>query len=106
MVPLIDTMAVQRAITDEEVTGRIDWRPQAKDRMLGTLQGRMEGDRLTEMYTYPAEGMTATEQRVFQVGTDHISVLSGEMEERKGVWVWKDPANAVHGMRVPEVNCR
>jgi len=29
-----------------------------------------------------------------------------EGEERQVVLVMKDPANAVEGMRVPEVNCR
>jgi len=45
----------------------------------------------------------ATAQR-HALGDDHITVMSGEMEERDGTMVMKDPANAVDGIQVPEVD--
>ncbi|MGV9014121.1 MAG: hypothetical protein ACOH13_16130 [Flavobacteriales bacterium] len=100
-----DTMSITLRINNTDVEGRMDWLPGMKDRMRGTLKGTLEAGRITALYTYSAEGVQQTEQRVFKLGADNITVMSGEMEDRDGTLVMKDVANAVDGIRVPEVEC-
>ena len=100
-----DTMSIALNFSNNTITGRMDWLPGMKDKMRGTLKGNMVNGRITAQYTYAAEGVELTEERLFQLSENGITILSGEMEERDGMWVLKDPANAVEGITVPEVDC-
>ena len=100
-----DTMSITLEINNTDVQGRMDWLPGMKDRMRGTFKGTLEDGLITALYTYSAEGLQQTEQRVFKLGADNITLMSGELEERDGTMVMKDLAKAVDGMRVPEVEC-
>lgn len=101
-----DTMSITLDFANNAVEGRMDRLPGMKDKMRGTLKGTLDEGRLTALYTYSAEGVEQTEQRLFNLGEDHITILSGEMTERDGLWVLKDPDTAVEGMKVPAVDRR
>ena len=83
----------------------MDWLPGMKDKMRGTLNGTLENGLISALYTYSSEGVRQSEERMFKLRDDQITVMSGEMEERDGTMVMKDPANAVDGIQVPEVDC-
>jgi hypothetical protein len=103
---ITDSMSVMLTIQGDQVTGRMDWLPGAKDQMRGTLEGTVKNDTITARYSYTAEGANNVEERMFHLGAGYVAVLSGDMMERDGTWVLKDPAKAVEGMKVPEVECR
>ncbi|MBK8340873.1 MAG: hypothetical protein IPK99_13145 [Flavobacteriales bacterium] len=105
---IVDSMSVHLAIDvgSGHATGRLDWSPGEKDAMHGTLVGQLVGDRVVAVYTYEAEGTTNKEQRILVLGTDHVAVLTAEMQEHDGTWRIKDPHRAADGMKVPEVPCR
>ncbi len=100
-----DTMSIVLNVSNNTITGRMDWLPGMKDKMRGTLKGTIADERITALYTYSAEGVEFIEERLFQLHENGITILGGELEERDGMWVLKDPANAVEGMTVPEVDC-
>ncbi|HEX2617823.1 MAG TPA: hypothetical protein VHL57_09795, partial [Flavobacteriales bacterium] len=89
----------------DRVTGRMDWLPGAKDRMTGTLDGTRRGDLLYVLYNYKAEGTNTLDQRVFRLGANELVQLDGPTVQLESGWELKDPAQAVEGMRVPEVPC-
>jgi hypothetical protein len=102
---ITDSMSVQLTFIGDSVRGRLDWLPGAKDRMRGTLEGIRANDTIRAIYTYTAEGTKMREQRLLYLGKGYVAVLTGELEERDGLWVVADPASAKEGMQVPEVAC-
>lgn len=98
-------MSIVLNVSNNTITGRMDWLPGMKDKMRGTLKGNIVNGRITAQYAYSAEGVEFIEERLFQLHENGITILGGELEERDGMWVLKDPANAVEGMTVPEVDC-
>lgn len=104
---ITDSMVVALTFRGDQVTGRMDWLPGAKDKMMGTLEGKLKNDTISARYRYTAEGVSNVEERMLHLGADYVAVLTGDMVERDGGgWVLKDLSKAVEGLRVPEVPCR
>ncbi|HEY0975891.1 MAG TPA: hypothetical protein VGE21_00360 [Flavobacteriales bacterium] len=103
---IADSLRMRLSFRGDRAEGTYEWLPQEKDRMVGTLQGSLRNDTLTAVYTYQAEGVRSREQRLFLLKAGEAVVLSGEMVEREGLWVLRDPARAMPGMTLPEVPCQ
>lgn len=104
--PVVDSLIVRLTINGNAVTGVYNWLPSMKDKMTGTLEGTRQGNEITTIYTYAAEGTTAKEEKVFKLEADKLLVKSGELEEKNGVWTLKTKETAPYSQSLPKVACR
>lgn len=100
-----DSLSIQLHIEQDSVTGILDWLPEEKDKMKGSLKGKIAGNIIEAIYTYEAEGTTAKEEKIFKIQDNHIQMKVGELEEKQGVWVLKNKDSAAFGRPIPTVNC-
>jgi hypothetical protein len=100
-----DSSAVQITIEGNNVTGYYDWRPWEKDGAHGSLTGKKSGDMITADYKYMIEGSIQTEEVIFKMGADNLTKMEGELEEKNGKLVLKDPAKAQAGDVLKKIDC-
>lgn len=104
------TTSVQIITKGNEVTGTI-----AEERLVnganadaasGDLKGIRKGDTLIVDYTFTIEGYTETQEIVYLLQGDKLSEKSGELTEKNGKMVYKDPSKATFDKVYTKVNCQ
>lgn len=92
----------------DNVTGTLNYALKEKDSNKGTISGTMNGDVLIADYTFNAEGTTSVRQVAYQVKDGKATEGYGDMEEKNGKMVFKDPANISFGKGVvlTKVDCK
>lgn len=101
-----DSLVVKLSVVGNTATGELNWLPFEKDRMTGTFVGTVQDSILTALYTYEAEGVTATEEKIVRLLAHEISLKTGELVLQDSIWKLKDGETAAFTEIIPEVNCR
>lgn len=101
-----DITTVKLIIKGNSVSGNMEWLPWEKDRATGTLKGQKNGNEIIADYDYMIEGVNQSEEKIFILEGDKLSVKSGELEEKNGKLVMKNPAKAVIGQVLTKVACK
>ena len=102
----IDSTIVNLEITGDKVTGRMDWIPAQKDSGRGTLEGTIEGNTVTALYSYTIEGSEQAEEKIFEIRENELAVKVGELgEDQNMVLRLKDPEGAEFREILPRVPC-
>ena len=87
-----DTINLQLRIgKNQEVTGELAYLFYEKDKSNGTIVGKMFGDTLKADYTFSAEGKQNIREVVFLRKGKIVIEAYGEVEEREGKTVHKEP---------------
>lgn len=89
-----DSLLVTLTIVGNDVTGTLRWLPAEKDKMVGTLNGLLQNDTITAIYSYQAEGTNAREEKIFHLTNDSLFIKHGELIDQNGTWVIKDKRTA------------
>ena len=89
-----DVTAVQIIMDGDKVTGYMDWAPNEKDGGHGFIVGTKSGNIITADWTYMIEGSKNTEQVMLKLDGDKLSKAEGELTEKNGKLVLKNPAKA------------
>lgn len=103
-----DTFTLQLKITDASgVEGVLKYGFKEKDNNAGTIAGMMYGDTLIADYHFQAEGMTSVREVAFLVTENSATEGYGDMEDKNGKLVFKDPKGITFGKGVvmQKTNC-
>ena len=101
-----DITTVQLVIKGDEVTGKMDWLPWEKDGARGTLKGKKFGNEIKVDYDYMIEGSNQSEEKVFVLEGDKLLEKTGELEDKNGKLVMKDPTKATVTQTLNKVVCQ
>lgn len=101
-----DSLLVQLTIVGNDVTGTLRWLPAEKDKMVGTLNGILQNDTITAVYSYQAEGVNAREEKIFRLTTDSLFLAHGELVDQNGTWVLKDKHTARFTEAAGKTDCK
>lgn len=101
-----DTSTVKLEINGTEVSGEMNWIPWEKDGARGTLKGTKEGDIIKATWSYMIEGSNQAEAIEMKLEGDKLMRKVGELIDKDGVSVMKDPANAPYQETFMKVNCQ
>jgi len=93
-------------IKGDEVTGKMDWLPWEKDGARGTLKGKKSGNEIKVDYDYMIEGSNQSEEKVFVLEGDKLLEKTGELEDKNGKLVMKDPTKATVTQTLNKVVCQ
>lgn len=102
-----DTFHLKVEVFPNVVTGNLRYLFSQKDRSQGDLEGKLSGDTLFADYTFMSEGTRSVRQVAFLL-KDSIAVEGyGEVEEKDGKMVFKQPSNIdfSKGTTYREVSC-
>lgn len=99
-----DSLVVRMNLLGDLVNGIYEFTPGQKDRLSGTFQGHREGDLITALYTYQAEGTTGQVEVLFRLEPNGLRIGTGELTG-DSIRVFKDRSNAIFGPLVPAVAC-
>jgi len=100
-----DLTTVTLTIEGNKVTGKMEWLPWEKDQARGTLLGEKKGNEIVADYEYMIEGSNQLEEKVFVLEGDKLLVKSGELEDKNGKLVMKNPSKATIGQTLVKVTC-
>lgn len=70
-----DSLSLTLRTKGDTVVGRLNWRPQEKDRLQGRILGAVTGDSIHAVLTYRAEGEEAKEERSFVIEKGNLVEL-------------------------------
>lgn len=101
-----DLTTVKLTIEGDSVIGSMEWLPWEKDQARGTLKGKKNGNEIIANYDYMIEGSNQSEEKIFVLEGDKLLVKSGELEDKNGKLVMKDPAKATVGQTLTKVACQ
>ncbi len=100
-----DLTTVKFTIEGDSIIGSMEWLPWEKDQARGTLKGKKNGNEIIADYDYMIEGSNQSEEKIFILEGDKLLVKSGELEDKNGKLVLKDPAKATVGQTLVKVAC-
>ena len=104
-----DVTNIQLVISDNKVTGFMNWVPYQKDSARGTLTGTKNADgELDLLYDYMIEGNQQTETKVMKIENEKLWVKKGELTDPKndGHLVYKDLSQAKYGESIDKADCK
>ena len=105
-IQLVDSTIVNLEISGNKVIGRMDWIPAEKDSGRGTLEGTIDGNVATLLYSYTIEGSEQQQEEIFEIRGDELAIKIGELaEDQNMVLRFKNPDTAVFRDVLPRVPC-
>jgi hypothetical protein len=90
---------------DGTVTGTYDWYPYEKDGAYGTLTGKVVGNEIIALYDYTIEGSEQKEEKKFRINGANLEEFNGELTEKRGILVLKNPAKGTYNQSFSPVDC-
>ncbi len=92
----------------DAVTGKLDYAYSEKDSNSGTFAGTIKGDVLIATYSFTSEGMQSKREIAFQIKNNTLIEGYGEVEEKNGAVIFKNPDKLVFnsGMPLAKVDCK
>ncbi len=89
------------------VTGNLNYLPEAKDKNMGTLKGKMMGDTLLADYTFMSEGVESVREVIFLKSGDGYKEGYGPAKDQNGKMIFEDLKKIDFSQSVPlvKVDC-
>lgn len=100
-----DLTTVRLTIEGNDVIGSMEWLPWEKDQARGTLKGKKNGNEIVANYDYMIEGSNQSEEKIFVLEGDKLLIKTGELQDKNGKLVLKNPAKATVGQTLKKVAC-
>jgi hypothetical protein len=101
-----DSLLVKLTIIGNDVSGTLRWLPAEKDKMVGTLDGTLQNDTITAIYSYQAEGTDAREEKILRLTPDSLFIQHGELVDQNGTWVLKNKRTAQFTEAAAKTDCK
>ena len=79
----LDSVNVSLNINGNTVTGSMDQLFHEKDSGRGTLTGTKDGNNISGTWTYMIEGSNQTEEIVFTINADKLTIMNGVLDDKK-----------------------
>lgn len=92
-------------LPNNRVKGTYDWYPYQKDGAYGDFEGKLEGDIATVMYAYTIEGSEQSQEMKFKLGENSIAEFQGELEDKNGVLMLKNPKKGEYSQIFKAIPC-
>ncbi|WP_236582224.1 hypothetical protein [Sphingobacterium spiritivorum] len=86
-----DTIVLQLTNLEGKVTGELAYQIKEKDRNTGSIEGVLTDSLLLADYVFQSEGTTSVRQVAFKFKGDTVIEGYGDIEERDGKMVFKEP---------------
>ena len=86
-----DSAFLQIEANNNEVTGKLFYKPLEKDSRNGTFKGTLISDTLKLIYTFQAEGTESVQELYLKLDHNKLIEAVGEYEEKDGKMVYKKP---------------
>jgi hypothetical protein len=102
-----DSASMQITVSDNVVSGTLDYKLFEKDKNQGKIEGKISGDTLFANYTFVSEGTQSTREVAFlKKGNDWLEGF-GPVEEKQGVMSFKDRSKLrfENGLLFKAVDC-
>ncbi|MBZ4188410.1 hypothetical protein [Niabella beijingensis] len=102
-----DSFFLKTEIFPNVVTGTLSYNFFEKDKNQGAIEGVLKGDTLLADYTFMSEGKKSVRQVAFLLRDSTATEGYGEVEEKEGKMVFKDPAalSFAKGIRLQKTPC-
>lgn len=100
-----DTTIVTFTLNGDVVEGEMKWLPYEKDGAIGTIKGKKVGDEIKVDFDYVIEGSQQLEEKIFVMKGDELLEKSGELEDKNGKLIMKNPEKATIAATLKRVNC-
>ena len=102
-----DTVLLKLNISDSSVKGSLIYHLYQKDKNTGTIEGKLYGDTLITNYQFFSEGIKSIRQVAFLIKSQFITEGYGDVEEKNGRIVFKDPKSLdfKNGLILKRVDC-
>lgn len=102
-----DTFLLKTEVFPNVVTGILKYQFFEKDKNAGTIQGKLQGNKLIADYTFSSEGTTSVRQVAFLFSGEQATEGYGEMVEENNKMVFKDTSaiDFSQGMKFTSIDC-
>jgi hypothetical protein len=103
-----DTITLKLVPVGEAITGTLVYQLSGKDKNIGTVQGKMNGDILVAKYIFNSEGMSSTREVAFKRTNGNFIEGYGEVNVENNDVRFKDINNLQfnEGFRLVPINCQ
>jgi hypothetical protein len=103
-----DTVHLKVEVFEHVVTGTLLYKLYEKDSNIGEFEGQFHGDTLLADYTFMSEGIRSVRQVVFLIKDSMAMEGYGNMEEKNGKMIFKNPQELIFGkgLIMEKVPCR
>ncbi|MGX7666677.1 hypothetical protein [Flavobacterium pedocola] len=102
-----DSIWLKVELFQNVATGILKYQISGKDKNTGTLEGKLEGNKLFADYTFTSEGKESVREVAFLLNENNAIEGFGEMEEKNGKFVFKNKSNIdfSKGIKFSRINC-
>lgn len=100
-----DVFSLQLITSGNEISGTLDYVYHEQDGAHGTLKGTATGNLIVADYNYTIEGSEQIEVMEFKLENDKISRKRGELIEKDGKLMLKDPENTPYTEIFTKIDC-
>jgi len=102
-----DTFLLKTEVFPNVVTGILKYRFYEKDKSQGTIEGKLQGNKLIADYTFASEGMTSVRQVAFLLHDQQAIEGYGEMVEDNNKMIFKDTSaiDFSQGIKFTSIDC-
>lgn len=100
-----DVFSLRLIINGNKVSGNLNYKFYERDGAYGTLSGTMQNNLIEADYNYTIEGSEQIEVVAFKLENGKISRKRGELTEKDGKLVLKDPDKAQYSEIFTQINC-
>lgn len=98
-----DTATLSLHLQDSIVTGNLRYNWYEKDDNTGTIKGVLRDSLIFADYTFESEGLTSVREVIFKIQEDGLLQASGELEDRNGKIVFRNPSSLQYTYSSPFV---
>lgn len=102
-----DTVLLKLEVFPNVVTGILKYQLSGKDKNEGTIEGRVDGNKIFADYTFSSEGTTSVRQVAFLVNEGEVIEGFAEMKDANGkmVFVNSSAIDFSQGMKLKQIDC-
>ncbi len=102
-----DTILLKIEVFPNVVTGVLKYQLSGKDKNEGTIEGKLDGNKLFVDYTFASEGKTSVREVAFLLNGDEATEGFAEVESANGKMIFKNKADIdfSNGIKFTKIDC-
>ena len=98
-----DTATLSLQVQDTIVSGKLRYNWHERDGNVGTIKGVLRDSLIIADYTFESEGLTSVREVVFKIDNTVLQQAYGDLEDRNGKIVFRNPAQLQYIQEYPFV---
>lgn len=102
-----DTILLKVEVFPNVVTGILKYQISEKDKNEGTIEGKLDGNKLFADYTFSSEGKLSVREVAFLLNEDDVTEGFGEVKDDNGkmVFINKADIDFSKGIKLTKIDC-